>query len=159
VERHYQNPKQNWADEYVSAYATMHPWEDWAETWAHYLHMVDTLETAQSFGLAIRPQAVGGATGEAIRAERVRFEKFEHLISAWIPLTLALNSLNRSMGLVDAYPFVLGERVIAKLQFVHDVIERAGNGVTAGLPATSAQRAPTGRTLSPVETAETVSPA
>jgi len=161
VERHYKNPKQNWADDYVSAYATMHPWEDWAETWAHYLHMVDTLETAQSYGLAIRPQAVGGATAEAVSAQRVRFEKFEHLISAWIPLTVALNSLNRSMGLADAYPFVLAERVIAKLQFVHDVIERAGQGIAAGLPPTAgnAQRAPVGRTPSPQQTAETVSPA
>lgn len=158
VERHYKNPKQNWADEYVSAYATMHPWEDWAETWAHYLHMVDTLDTAQSYGLAIRPQAVGGATAEIVTAARVRFERFEHLISAWIPLTVALNSLNRSMGLADAYPFVLTERVIAKLRFVHDVIDRARQGMAAGATP-SAQRAPTGRTLSPVETAETLSPA
>jgi hypothetical protein len=164
VERHYKNPKQNWADDFVSAYATMHPWEDWAETWAHYLHMVDTLDTAQSYGLAIRPQAVGGATAEAVTARRVRFENFEQLIGAWIPLTVALNSLNRSMGLADAYPFVLGERVIAKLRFVHDVIERANHGVAPGLTpsAPSAQRAPTGRTLSAVQAAqnaETVSPA
>jgi len=161
VERHYKNPRQNWADEYVSAYATMHPWEDWAETWAHYLHMVDTLDTAQSYGLAIRPHAVGGATAEVVTVERVRFERFEHLIGAWIPLTVALNSLNRSMGLPDAYPFVLTERVIAKLRFVHDVIDRARQAIATGptLTASSAQRAPTGRTLSPVETAETLSPA
>ena len=156
VKRHYESPKQNWADEYVSAYATMHPWEDWAETWAHYLHMVDTLETAQSFGVAIRPQAVGGAAAEAVTSGRVHFEKFEHLIGAWVPLTVALNSLNRSMGLSDVYPFVLGERVIAKLRFVHEVVERAGQGIAAGLEP-APQHAPTGRTLSPVETA--VSPA
>lgn len=156
VKRHYENPRQDWAQEYVSAYATMHPWEDWAETWSHYLHMVDTLETAQSYGLAIKPQAVGGATAEAVSAGRVRFERFEHLIAAWVPLTVALNSLSRSMGTGDVYPFVLGERVIAKLKFVHDVVERAGNGMVAKI-APAAQRAPTGRTLSPVETA--VSPA
>jgi len=152
VKRHYDNPKQNWSDDYVSAYATMHPWEDWAETWAHYLHMVDTLETAQSYGVAITPQAVGGAVGETVSAERVRFEQFQQLISAWIPLTVALNSLNRSMGLGDAYPFVLGERVIAKLRFVHEVVERAGRGIAAGLTsAGNAQRAPDGRALSPVQ--------
>lgn len=164
VKRHYDNPKQNWSDDYVSAYATMHPWEDWAETWAHYLHMVDTLETAQSYGLALRPQAVGGAVAETVSAGRVRFEQFEQLISAWIPLTVALNSLNRSMGLGDAYPFVLGERVVAKLRFVHDVIERAGRGIAAGLTTVgNAQRAPDGRALRPMslttEPLESVSPA
>lgn len=160
VKRHYANPKHNWADEHVSAYATMHPWEDWAETWAHYLHMVDTLETAQSYGLAINPQAVGGATAEAVTAKRVRFENFEQLIGAWIPLTVALNNLNRSMGLPDAYPFVLSERVIAKLRFVHEVIVQAGQGIVAGLApvtlaptANAAQRAPVGRTPSPEQTA------
>jgi len=162
VKRHYESPKQNWSDEYVSAYATMHPWEDWAETWAHYLHMVDTLETAQSYGLAIRPQAVGGAPGEAVAVRRIHFHDFEQLINAWVPLTVALNSLNRSMGLADAYPFVLGERVVAKLEFVHDTIERSGQGVSevASAPsATDAQRAPDQRTLSPVETLTSVSPA
>ena len=156
VKRHYEHPKQNWADEFVSGYATMHPWEDWAETWAHYLHMIDTLETAQSYGLAIKPQAVGGATTEAVSTGRVRFERFEHLIAAWVPLTVALNSLSRSMGTGDVYPFVLAERVIAKLSFVHDIVDRAGQGVAADI-APAAQRAPTGRTLSPVETA--ISPA
>jgi hypothetical protein len=141
----------------VSAYATMHPWEDWAETWAHYLHMIDTLETAQAFGLAIKPKALGGATTEAVKVGRVHFERFEDLIAAWVPLTVALNSLNRSMGLADIYPFVLGERVIAKLGFVHAVVERAGRGMSATI-APEAQRASTGgNTLSPIEAA--VSPA
>ncbi|HKO49561.1 MAG TPA: putative zinc-binding peptidase [Polyangiaceae bacterium] len=140
VNRHYASPKQNWADEYVSAYATMHPWEDWAETWAHYLHMIDTLETAQSFGLALKPQPVGGATAEPVSAGRVHFERFDDLIEAWVPLTVALNSLNRSMGLADVYPFVLAERVVAKLKFVHDVVERAGNGMSSNI-APDVQRA------------------
>jgi len=165
VKRHYESPKQNWSDEYVSAYATMHPWEDWAETWAHYLHMVDTLETAQSYGLAIRPQAVGGAVAEAVTARRVRFENFDQLIAAWVPLTVALNSLNRSMGLTDAYPFVLGERVIAKLRFVHEVVEHAERGVVARAASDASvekavQRASTARTPNPGERKETrVSPA
>jgi len=133
VKRHYASPKQNWEMDHVSAYATMHPWEDWAETWAHYLHMVDTLETAQSFGLAIKPQPVGGATTEPVTARRVHFENFDDLIAAWVPLTVALNSLNRSMGLADVYPFVLGDRVIAKLKFVHKVVESAGHGMVANI--------------------------
>lgn len=125
LKRHYSGPKQNWSEEYVSSYATMHPWEDWAETWAHYLHMVDTLETSQAYGLALKPRPVGGATTEAVTARRVHLENFDDLIEAWVPLTVALNSLNRSMGLPDLYPFVLADRVIQKLAFVHQVVERA----------------------------------
>jgi hypothetical protein len=154
VKRHYASPKQNWAEEYVSAYATMHPWEDWAETWAHYLHMVDTLETAQSFGLALKPQPIGGATAEAVSARRVHFERFEDLIAAWVPLTVALNSLNRSMGLADVYPFVLADRVIAKLKFVHQVVEGVGHGMSATI-APDVQQAATRR----AEDAASVSPA
>ena len=146
VQRHYSAPRQNWTDEFVSAYATMHSWEDWAETWAHYLHMVDTLETAQSYGLALKPQPIGGATSEPVTARRVHFERFEDLINAWVPLTVALNSLNRSMGLADVYPFVLGERVIAKLQFVHQVIEQAGHGMSTTI-APDVQRAAENRAL------------
>lgn len=133
VQRHYAAPKQNWSDEYVSAYATMHPWEDWAETWAHYLHMVDTLETAQSYGLVLKPKAIGGAPSEQMSARRVQFGDFHDLIGAWVPLTVALNSLNRSMGLPDVYPFVLGQRVIGKLEFVHRVVAEASPGIHAGV--------------------------
>jgi hypothetical protein len=133
VKQHYSSPRQNWADEFVSAYATMHPWEDWAETWAHYLHMVDTLETARSYDLVIKPKAVGGAMSEAVAAGRVQFDNFDDLIAAWVPFTVALNSLNRSMGLPDIYPFVLADRVIEKLRFVHQVIERASSGMDPSL--------------------------
>jgi len=125
VQRHYAAPHQNWADDFVSSYATMHPWEDWAETWAHYLHMVDTLETAQSHGLALRPLPVGGASVEPVTLRGIHRERFDDLIRAWVPLTVALNSLNRSMGLADAYPFVLAERVVAKLELVHQVVQGA----------------------------------
>jgi len=152
LKRHYASPKQNWAEEYVSAYATMHPWEDWAETWAHYLHMVDTLETAQSFGVALKPQPIGGATSESITARRVHFERFEDLIGAWVPLTVALNSLNRSMGLADVYPFVLADRVVAKLKFVHEVVEVAGNGMSKSI-APDVKRAAANRALDAAELA------
>jgi hypothetical protein len=128
LDRHYaQGPPADWALSFVSAYATAHPWEDWAETWAHYLHIVDTLGTARSYGMALRPEAVGlRKTPElSLTARRLDFDDFEDLIAGWIPLTLALNSLNRGMGLPDLYPFVLSERAIRKLRFVHDVIERA----------------------------------
>ena len=129
LKRHYAAPHKDWSEGFVSAYATMHPWEDWAETWAHYLHMVDTLETAQSSGLALRPQPVGGAISENVTTLRMHFEAFDDLIAAWVPLTVALNNLNRSMGLPDLYPFVLADQVVSKLRFVHSVIVHAANGL------------------------------
>jgi len=131
VKRHYAEPHLEWYQSFVSAYATMHPWEDWAETWAHYLHMIDTLETAQAYGLALKPKAIGGAVTESVTTRRVQFDSFDDLIAAWVPLTVALNSLNRSMGLPDLYPFVLADPVIAKLRFVHRVIALASHGIEA----------------------------
>jgi hypothetical protein len=122
-QRHYdQGPPPDWGARFVSAYASMHPWEDWAETWAHYLHMTDTLETACAYGLVVRPE---GGQSPAVRTRRLDLHDFEDLIAGWFPLTMALNSLNRSMGLPDTYPFVLSETAIAKLRFVHEVIEAA----------------------------------
>jgi hypothetical protein len=99
----------------------MHPWEDWAETWAHYMHMVDTLETAKSHGLTVR---VPGAEkkGERIATDHLAFRDFESLSAGWHAVTIALNSLNRSMGMKDVYPFVVSPRIQDKLRFVHDVI-------------------------------------
>jgi hypothetical protein len=129
LKRHYkEGPPADWQTSFVSTYATMHPWEDWAETWAHYLHIVDTLGTARAYGMALRPEAAGVSQlppDMSVNARRLDFDNFEDLIGSWFPLTFALNSLNRGMGLADIYPFVLSERAIEKLHFVHDVIERA----------------------------------
>lgn len=115
-----------WQNTHVSNYATAHPWEDWAETWAHYLHMVDTLETSGAFGLHLTP----GETTKGKLRMKVDFDPYTHddfsaLVNAWIPLTHALNSLNRSMGQPDFYPFVLPAAVQEKLAFVHRIV-RAG---------------------------------
>ena len=128
-QRHYdQGPPADWNDRFVSPYASMHPWEDWAETWAHYLHMTDTIETARAYGLRVRPRtAAEGPRPPLVRTGRLDPTHFEELIAGWVPLTMALNSLNRSMGLPDLYPFVLSEAAIAKLRFVHEVIAAAGS--------------------------------
>ncbi len=134
LERYYADgPTAGWERDHVSAYATMHPWEDWAETWAHYLHVRDTLQTAAAYGVRVdgpsvetadhaplesEPRAVGGDVGE--------------MLGAWIPLTYALNAISRSMGALDLYPFVLGAEVERKLEFV------------GGLIAAGAQREPAG---------------
>ena len=97
--------------------------EDFAETWAHYLHIVDTLETAAAFGLRIAPMA-GRALGlaMAIDFDPYRQNDFDALLEAWLPLTYALNSLHHSMGQPDLYPFVLAPTVIGKLHFVHGLV-------------------------------------
>jgi hypothetical protein len=126
---HYENgPAQEWRDSYVSAYASSHPWEDFAETWAHYLHLVDTLETAHSFGMSVRPRIERGSRLSAdVPFDPYVPESFDRLVNAWLPLTFAMNSLNRSMGLQDLYPFVLCPKVIEKLSFVHDRVHADGD--------------------------------
>jgi hypothetical protein len=122
IARHYeQGPPADWSERCISAYASMHPWEDWAETWAHYLHMVDTLETAKSHGLTVRTP-VADKPGERVVTDRLAFFDFEALTTGWNAVTLALNSLNRSMGMKDAYPFVLSAPVLEKLRFVHELV-------------------------------------
>ena len=116
----------DWPTKYVSAYATMHPHEDWAESWAHYLHMVDSLETARSFGIKVKSRLAKGDHKLEVITDRLDFDDFEQLSHAWVPLTIALNSLNRSMGLRDLYPFVLPELAVKKLRFVHEVVEKSG---------------------------------
>lgn len=113
----------DWQSRFVSAYAVSHPWEDFAETWAHYLHIVDTLEIARAFGLSTRP---GLARGDELDAT-VDFDPYRasgigQLMDSWLPLSLALNSLNRAMGKADLYPFVLSAPAIQKLGFVHDLV-------------------------------------
>jgi hypothetical protein len=139
LQRHYgAGPPANWPESFISAYATMHPWEDWAETWAHYLHVVDTLETAKSHGLSVRTP--GRKSGKQVTAEAVSFQDYESLRASWQAVTLALNDLNRSMGMQDVYPFAPSPVVHEKLRFVHDVIRSqspAFTGTGKAAPATA----------------------
>jgi hypothetical protein len=124
---HAEGPPADWQERFVSAYASAHPWEDFAETWAHYLHIVDTLETAVAFGLRVRPTAGRDpALATDIDFDPYRQNDFDALLEAWLPLTYAVNSLNRSMGQPDLYPFVLAPAVMAKLRFVHGLIHPTG---------------------------------
>nr|WP_308301783.1 putative zinc-binding metallopeptidase [Frankia umida] len=216
LERHYaQGPPPNWRDTYVSAYATMHPWEDWAETFAHYLHIRDTLRTSAEFGLqvagpdlaafgvpsnslsaepadvsdlygppdpsdltnlsdgadpwstahtsdpvalqgsvaaggSVAPRGAAGGTGSAGgagsagangSAGSVGRASIRAIIDQWLPLTYALNAINRSMGRDDLYPFVLTPAVRAKLGFVHEMII---DGVGVSIPARSDAAGPDG---------------
>jgi hypothetical protein len=126
LQQHYASPPpEGWSERCISSYATSHPWEDWAETWAHYLHMRDTLETAQDLGLRA-PADVSD---------------FPALLTEWLELTVALNALNRSMGLPDPYPFQITDGPAAKLAFVHEVVTTLPSRCA---PPASARKAPAG---------------
>jgi len=123
LDRHYrEGPAADWQSAFVSGYATMHPWEDWAETWAHYLHMMDLLSTAIAWQLK-----VGAFDTEHVQQQGLEpiplSPEFLSLLQRWTPLTLVANSLNRSLGQADAYPFALSYGALRKMQFVHDVIK------------------------------------
>jgi hypothetical protein len=119
LKQHYKggtNVLGGWQTQFVSAYASAHPWEDWAETWAHYLLIMDTLETAAAQGLTIE----GGGAQRILNDPFGR--DFEPILKDWHALRLVLNSLNRSMGLADPYPFVISPAIAGKLSFIHDWI-------------------------------------
>lgn len=137
INRHYdQGPPAGWEGEYVSAYATMHPWEDWAETFAHYLHLRDLLQTANSYGLAVRRQVADGVSGGAGGVPVGGLDTLDDLdavgnelgigalVDRWLPLSYALNAVNRSIGKDDLYPFVLTPQVVDKLDAVHAAVRR-----------------------------------
>jgi hypothetical protein len=126
LQRHYANgAPPDWPERFVTTYASSHPWEDFAETWAHYFHMVDTLETAFAFGLRLRPK-VSTDLAAAIDFDPYIAE-MDRIIDAWLPLTFAVNSINRSMGQPDLYPFAVPPSVILKLTFIHARIHAGGS--------------------------------
>ena len=134
LKRNYeQGPPANWADNHISSYASVHPWEDWAECWAHYLHVVDSLDTALRFGLrgedveqAVEPFTVDDLYDpQAPDAQRVIL-----LINSWVQLTTVLNELARSMGQHDFYPFVMSRSVLRKMHFIQLLVKDARSGIS-----------------------------
>lgn len=129
LERHYaEGAPDGWHGQHVSAYATMHPAEDWAETFAHYLHIWDTLQTAAAYRVSV-DGPLGLHEPVAVDANRIVAPEpgaFHDALDQWLPLTYALNALNRSMGSPDLYPFVLAPAVLEKLVFVDRTVAAAG---------------------------------
>jgi hypothetical protein len=115
---------EDWQQRFISSYASMHPWEDWAESFAHYLHMFDVIETGSQFGLSLRSEP-SADRGTVVSLAAVEDDDFDRAIQAWVPLTYAINSLNRSMGLPDWYPFSVPPDALAKLRFIHHAIRGA----------------------------------
>ncbi len=122
-------PRLDWPERFVSAYASIHPWEDWAETWAHYMHMVDTLGTALSFGL--EPDRIAMpfdpfSPDVLYQSDGLDAQRFLLFVNSWIKLAAVMNELCRSMGQPDFYPFALPTLAVTKLHFVHMLVSEAG---------------------------------
>lgn len=131
LRRHYDHgPPPDWRLHYISGYASTHPWEDWAETWAHYLHMVDTLDTAHSFGLDAGSVDLESepVTLEALWRHDPYSEEFLEFLNAWLRINAVMTELSRSMGQPDFYPFALPRPAVAKLHFIHSAIRGADAG-------------------------------
>ncbi|WP_380874549.1 hypothetical protein ACFB49_48730 [Sphingomonas sp. DBB INV C78] len=124
IANHYNSGKV-WTDDYVSFYATSHPWEDFAETFAHLLHIIDTLATCGGLDMRLAPFP-GEAGDPAVDFDPYRADT-ETLAARMRPFAFALNALNRSMGQADLYPFHLSPAIIAKLDFVNRCVQ-AGRG-------------------------------
>ncbi|MBL0372524.1 putative zinc-binding metallopeptidase [Rhizobium sp. KVB221] len=128
LKRHYRNgAPPDWQVTFISAYASAHPWEDFAETWAHCFHMIDGLETAHAYGIkpGLKFQNADAGPIQATGFDPYAATDIEPVIAAWVPLTVAINSVNRSLGQADFYPFVLSEAVIGKIAFVLKLIAGA----------------------------------
>ncbi len=124
LKRHYaQGPAADWNAHFISSYATMHPWEDWAETWAHYLHIIDALKTAHHWGVSIAVRAQQDTTASMEQLDLKAKSFSDVLVNQWLPLAQFLNSMNRSLGQHDSYPFVLSDAVIAKLDFIDRLVQ------------------------------------
>lgn len=134
LERYYnQGARPDWQQYFISAYASAHPWEDWAESWAHLMHMTDTLETGYNYGFVIAGQAVSppNMAAHVDGTEVISEDTFDELMRDWVRLTIAINAINRSMGQPDAYPFVLSDPAKDKLHYLYRLIGYANRESTA----------------------------
>lgn len=122
LKTHYSSDdKGSWIGQHISYYASAHPWEDWAETWAHYLHITDALDTAAAWGVKLTSERVQPTLQSPI-VDIDEAEFSDRLIKEWLPLSQYLNSACRSLGEADAYPFILPPPVVDKLVFVHRLL-------------------------------------
>lgn len=124
---HSEGPPANWAANYISAYATCHPWEDWAETWAQYLQIVDGMETARDFGWDSRevpiPFTPFAKEDAAACPDRCEDLEFLETVNSWAKLAPALNEISASLGHQDLYPFVFSPSAVRKICFIHSVLK------------------------------------
>ncbi|MGO3796926.1 MAG: zinc-binding metallopeptidase family protein [Pauljensenia sp.] len=138
-----------WQDSYISQYATTHPWEDFAETFAHFLHITDTLQTAAAHGIRMPsipgdwPPEVAAAMVSLPRLDPLQDADMGQVLQRWMPLAAALNEVNRAMGKRDLYPFTIPDGVVGKLEYVLRLVRTCaatapdGRGFTRAEPTSS----------------------
>lgn len=131
IDRHYRfGAPDGWEESYISEYATMHPWEDFAETFAHYLHIMDTLTTAATGGMVLDASRLEGLIDQdIIPLASYSDHEMADVMADWRWLSLFFNAVNHAMGKDDLYPFRLVEPVVRKLAFVHDLVRETGRAV------------------------------
>ena len=112
----------NWQELFISKYATAHAWEDWAETWAHYLHVMDMVETAYFFGVDVNPIKFNQEMNTNVSFDPYTIDDFDVIVNTSVPLSYAVNSINRAMGVPDVYPFVISPGVVEKMKFIHKLL-------------------------------------
>jgi len=131
---HYEKgPRADWGRCFVSAYASIHPLEDWAESWAHYLHLRDTLDTATSFGIEVvhgDSESAPFGIADLWRPDAPNGKAFLEMLHRWLRITGVMNEMSRAMGLHDFYPFVLPPPAVAKLHLIHCVVSRSPRAAT-----------------------------
>jgi hypothetical protein len=135
LQRHYQQgPVAAAPGTFITTYASAHPWEDWAETWAHYLHMIDGIETSRSFGLSSEAVPIpftpfpkeSVTLPEQLTWPKGEKQEFLELLHSWAKLAPALNEVVASLGHPTFYPFVFSESIIRKFFFVHHMVRFYG---------------------------------
>ena len=129
IARHYKfGPPDSWPESFISEYATMHPWEDFAECFAHYLHITDTIDTVREAGLVLQADKVRFAVPrDIVPLESYDDEPVERLLYDWQWLSMFFNRVNTAMGKNPLYPFTIPPPVIAKLRFIHRVIRESAD--------------------------------
>jgi hypothetical protein len=122
LQNYYNASNKNKSNHFISYYASSHPWEDWAESWAHYMHLMDAIETAYFFGLQLDPNAITQRNiNTPAMMDPYEVEDFNDIFNMWIPLSSAVNAMNKSMGHAEFYPFVISKEVVTKLSFIHQL--------------------------------------
>lgn len=151
---HAEGPPADWQQRFVTAYASAHPFEDWAETCAHVLLVSDAVQTAESWGLRL-DGPVARARPKSSRSQPMDRVVIEH----WLPVAQFLNAMNRSLGLRDSYPYLMPDAVLQKMALVQRLLadaarrrktaaSRRGRG-QAPRAAGAAQQAPDGTAAAP----------
>ena len=131
LKKHYASPVPDWPVRFISGYASSHPWEDWAETWAHYLHMVDGLETAAAWGARLDLALPSGPSLKVAKLDLNAQSIRDAVVEQWLPVSQFINAMDRSLGAHDSYPFIVVEPVVEKLDFIHRVVRAGSSGSVA----------------------------